>query len=152
MYLKTCDLLCSTLLCEEGIVTIVEPDIEDCLAPKIVRNTGGDDVLVRFVPLPLGQYVPKLYVMAPFESSNLIIILRCQCDVFNWTPNTGIAGAGFWGSVSLLTGHVITPRLHYSAVSWFSIFSRPLRVTSLMPETLQTSLWVLGEELSWDAL
>ena len=38
------------------------------------------------------------------------------------------------------------------AVSWFSIFSRPLRVTSLMPETLQTSLWVLGEELSWDAL
>ena len=44
------------------------------------------------------------------------------------------------------------PPLHYSAVSWFSIFSRPLRVTSLMPETLQTSLWVLGEELSWDAL
>lgn len=44
------------------------------------------------------------------------------------------------------------PPLHYSAVSWFSIFSRPLRVTSLMPETLQTSLWVLGEELFWDAL
>ena len=52
-----------------------------------------------------------------------------------------------------------TPRLWgsgiqyaYSAVSWASIFSRPLRVTSLIPETLQTSLCVLGEELSCEAL